>query len=108
MVEACCIKQAMSKIRKVTEAKVQEKAKKRKHMKEEEKRKQLEYLKKLWDKVLAKNTTLMVDTENSQVTQTKYKEIVDIFLENETGLQLSKKTKGKQPRKYCRNTIVKM
>jgi len=55
-------------------------------MKEEEKRKWLEYLKKLWDKVLAKNTTLMVDTENSQIAQTKYKEIVDIFLENKIGL----------------------
>jgi len=55
-------------------------------MKEKEKRKWLEYLKKLWDKVLAKNTTLMVDTESFQIAQTKYMKIVDIFSENKTGL----------------------
>ena len=69
-------------------------------MEEKKKRKQLEYLKKLQDKVLAEDATLIASTKNSQIVGAKYKEVVNIFLEDKIELQLSKKTKEKQLRKY--------
>jgi len=50
----------------------------------------------------------MAGTENLQVVGAKHKEIVDIFSENKARLQPSKKAKGKQLKKYYRNTTVKI
>jgi len=61
--EAYCIKQAAQKARKITEAKTREKAKKQRLV-EKKKKKQLEYLKQLWDEILAKDTTLLGETED--------------------------------------------
>jgi len=77
-------------------------------MEEKEKRKWLEYLKKLQDKVLAEDAILMAGTKNSQIVGAKYKEVVNIFLEDKMELQPSKKTKEKQLRKYYGNTVIKM
>jgi len=65
-------------------------------------------LKKLWNKVLAKNTILMISTENSQITGAKHKEVVDIFSEDKTKLQFSKKAKEKQLKKYHSDIMVKI
>jgi len=43
-------------------------------------------LKKLWDKVLAKDVTLVANTENLQIVGAKYKEIVNILSEGEAEL----------------------
>ena len=63
--EVCCGKHVAQKIRKIVEAKAREKAKKRRLAKKEDKRKQIEYLQQLQDKILVKNTTLLEDTERS-------------------------------------------
>jgi len=46
--------------------------------------------------------------EGSQVTGTKYKETTTISSEDEVEQWLFKKTKRKQPEKYCGNAMVKM
>lgn len=51
----------------------------------------MEYLKQLWNKVLAKNTTLLESTETLQVVEAKQKEVTNISLENKMEQQLSKK-----------------
>jgi len=51
-------------------------------MEKKKKRKRLEYLKKLQDKILTEDATLMVDTENSQVVWAKCKEITNISSED--------------------------
>ena len=60
------------KARKETEAKMREKAKKRRLIK---KKKRLEYLQQLWDEVLAGSTTLLEGTEGSQIVRSKYKKV---------------------------------
>ena len=50
----------------------------------------------------------MAGIENFQVVETKHKKVVDIFSENEAGLQPSKKTKRKQLRKHYGNITVKI
>ena len=74
---------------------------------EEEKRKKriMEYLQWLWDKVLKKETALLERAEGSQITESKHKEIAT---RDEEGQQPFKKARGKQPEKYCRGAIVKM
>ena len=106
-VEVCHIKQAVQKIRKINKTKVWEKVEKKKLV-EKKKRKWLEYLKKLQNEVLTKNAILIASTENFQIVRTKHKEVVNIFLEDKAGLQLFKKVKGKQLKKYCENAIVKI
>ena len=54
---------------------------------------------------MAKNATLLGDTETSQVVESKCKEITS---KNKKEWQLSKKTKEKQLEKYCGNVVVKM
>jgi len=51
----------------------------------------MEYLKQLWNKVLAKNITLLESTETLQVVEAKQKEVTNISLENKMEQQLSKK-----------------
>lgn len=93
--ETCYIEQATQKIRKVTEAKTQKKAKKQRLIKKKKKKKQLEYLKKLWDEVLAEDTTLLKATKTLYVVEAKQKKVTNISLEDEVGQQLSKKIKKK-------------
>ena len=68
----------------------------------------MEYLQQLRDEVLAKNITLLADTETFQVIGSKQKEITNISSKDEMEQWSPKKTKGKQLGKYCRNTTVKM
>ena len=66
-------------------------------MKEKAKRKRLEYVCQLQDKMLAEDTTLLKDAEEFQVTGSKYKEITS---RNEEEQWPPKKAKGKQSGKY--------
>ena len=45
-------------------------------------------MKKLWDEILAEDTTVMVGTDELQIVGTKYKKAVDIFSEDEVMLQI--------------------
>ena len=74
---------------------------------EEEKRKKrmMEYLQQLWDKVLEEEATLLEGAEESQVAGSKHKEVTT---RDEEGQQSSKKARGKQLGKYCRGAIVKI
>jgi len=46
----------------------------------------LKYLKKLWNKVLTENATLLESTETPQIVEAKYKKLTNIFSKDETGL----------------------
>ena len=65
----------------------------------------MKYLQQLWDKILVKNTAFLGSTEGSQIMGSKYKKIT---LGNKERQQLSKKAKGKQLGKYCRDTGIKI
>ena len=54
---------------------MREKAKKQR-ITEEKKKKWMEYLQQLQDKILVKDTVLLEGMESSQVTGTKYKEVI--------------------------------
>jgi len=81
--EAYCVEYAVQKVRKVAKAKTREKAEKWRLVKEEEKKKWLEYLKQLWNKILAKNATLLGDTKTFQIIGSKRKKVTTIFSEDE-------------------------
>ena len=86
------------KARKEVEAKVREKAKrKRIAEKKKKKKKTLEYLQQLEDKVLKKEATLLEGVEGSQIMGPKHKEIPP---GNNTDYQYFKKAKEKQPVRY--------
>ena len=61
--EACHVKCTAQKARKVAKAKTREEVKKWRLVEKKEKKQQIEYLRQLWDEVLAKDTTLLVGTE---------------------------------------------
>ena len=84
------------------EAKAKEEAK-RQRVVEEEKRKKwtIKYLQWLRDEVLEEEAALLEGTEESQVTESKYKEITT---RDEEVQQPSKKARGK----YCGGAAVKM
>jgi len=67
-VEAYCVKHATQKI---TKAKAREEAKKWRLAEEKDKRKWIEYLQQLQDKVLAKDIAFLGGNEVSQVTGSK-------------------------------------
>ena len=92
----------------MAKAKMREEAKKRRIIEEKKKRKRLEYLQQLQNKMLAKVAVLLEDTRGFQVMGIKCKKITTIFSEDETRQWPSKKIKGKQPERYCRDTGVKM
>jgi len=80
------------------EAKVREKAKRRRVAEEKKKKKRtLEYLQQLWNEVLGKDTTLLKNTEGFQIARPKYKEAL---LGDNADCQPSKKAKEKQPVRY--------
>jgi len=57
------------------EAKVREKAKKRRIVKKMKKKRMLEYFQQLWDKVLSEDATLLEGTERSQIVGSKCKKV---------------------------------
>jgi len=94
------------KARREVEEKAWEEAE-RQRVAEEEKRKRrmVEYLQQLQDKVLEEEATLLEGAEGSQVTGSKCKEVVT---GDEEGQWPFKKARGKQPGKYRRGAIVKI
>ena len=72
---------------------------------EERKRRTMEYLQRLRDKVLEEEAALLEGAEGSQVTGSKRKEVT---AGDEEGQRPSKKARGKQPGKYHGGAIVKM
>jgi len=101
-VEAHCAKHAAQKSRREAETKIKEEAKKQRIV---EKKKKLEYIQQLWDKMLEKEAVLLEGAEGSQVMGSKHKKVI---AGDEEGQQPSKKTKEKQQGKYCSSTAVKM
>jgi len=64
------------KLRKTTKAKARKEAKKWRIAEKKKKKKQIEYLHQLQDKVLVENTTFLEGMEDSQVMGTKCKEVI--------------------------------
>jgi len=94
------------KARREAEAKAKEEAKRQRVAEEEErKKKTMEYLQWLWDKMLEEEATLLEGAEGSQVAGSKHKEVA---AGGEEEQRLSKKARGKQPGKYCGDAAVKM
>ena len=90
------------KTKREAEKKAQEKAERQRVVKEEErKRRMMEYLQQLWDKVLEEEVTLLEGAEGSQVMGSKHKKIA---AGDKEGQQPSKKARGK----YHRDATVKM
>ena len=96
--KAYCIKYGAQKTRRMVEAKAREEAKKKRLVEKKKKKKRLEYIQQLQNEILAKDAAFFEGTEESQITGSKCKE----------RQWPSKKAKGKQPRRYCRDTRVKM
>ena len=71
----------------------------------ERKRRMVEYLQWLWDKVLEEEAALLEGAEGSQVVGSKCKEVTTGDKEWQ---QPSKKTREKQPEKYYGSAIVKI
>jgi len=69
------VEHAAQKARWKVKAKTKKEAKKQRLVEEEKKKKQLEYLQQLQDKVLAEDTTLLENAERSQVMRSKCKEV---------------------------------
>ena len=70
-------------------------------MEKEEKKKMLEYIQQLWNKMIAENTAHLEGAEESQVAGSKYKENASV---DEERYQPSKKAKEK----YHGDDTVKM
>ena len=88
------------------EAKAKEEAERQRVAEEEERKKRtVEYLQRLQDKVLEEEAALLEGAEGSQVAGSKRKEIAT---GDEKEQRPSKKARGKQPGKYCGGTAVKM
>jgi len=73
--------------------------------KEERKKRTMEYLQQLQDKVLEEEATLLEGAEGSQIMGSKYKEVA---VGDEEMQQPSKKARRKQLGKYRRGAAVKM
>ena len=94
------------KARREAEAKAKEEAEKQRVAEEEERKKRtMEYLQWLQDKVLEEEATLLEGAEGSQVMGSKRKEIA---AGDEEEQWPSKKARGKQLGKYRRGAAVKM
>ena len=100
MAKLCWAECIAQKAKKKVEEKVKEKAERQRVVKEKKrKRRTVEYLQQLRDKVLKE------EAEGSQVTGSKCKEVAT---RDEKGQWPSKKARGKQPGKYCRGAAAKM
>ena len=95
-VEACCAECVAQKARREAEAKAKKEAKKQRIV---EKKKKLEYIQQLQDKMLEK------EAKESQIVGSKHKKIV---AGDEERQQPSKKAKEKQQGKYCGGATVKI
>ena len=73
--EAHCVKHVAQKARREAKAKIKKKAKKQRLVEEKKKKKWLEYLQQLQNKMLVKDATLLEGTERSQIVGSKYKEV---------------------------------
>jgi len=94
------------KARREAEEKVWEEAERQRVIEEEKrKRRTVEYLQWLWDKVLKEEATLLKGAKESQVMGSKQKEVA---ARDKDGQQPFKKAREKQPEKYCRDAAVKM
>jgi len=94
------------KARREAEEKAQEEAERQRVVEEEErKRRIIEYFQQLQDEVLEEEAALLEKAEGFQITGSKHKEITT---RDEKGQQPSKKSRGKQQRKYCGSTAVKI
>ena len=100
--ETCHVEHAAQKARREVEAKAKEEAKK---WKIAEKKKKLEYIQQLQDKILEEEAILLEGVEGSQVMGYKHKKVAT---GDEEGQQFSKKAREKQPGKYHRGVAVKM
>ena len=98
------MKHAAQKVRKM-KTKVRKEAKKQRLAEKKKKKKQLEYIQQLQDKILAKNATLLKDTERSQIIRSKHKEV---SLGDDIDHWPSKKAKEKQLTRYYRDISVKI
>jgi len=65
----------------------------------------MEYLQRLWDKVLEEEAALLEGAEGSQVAGSKQKEVA---ARDEEVQWPSKKARGKQPEKYRGGATMKM
>jgi len=65
----------------------------------------MEYLQRLWDKVLEEEAALLERAEGSQVAGSKCKEVA---AGDKEGQQPSKKARGKQPENYRGGATVKI
>jgi len=100
--EAHYTEHVAQKARRKVEAKAEEEAKRQRVAKEKKKKRTMEYLQQLWNKILEKEAALleMERAEGSQVMGSKYKEIARDKKEQ----QFSKKTREK----YRRGATAKM
>jgi len=93
------------KARREAEKKEREEAKRQRVAEKKKKKRTLEYLQQLQDKVLEEEATLLEGAEKSQVIRSKRKEVAT---RDEKGQWFSKKAREKQPEKYHRGTTVKI
>jgi len=94
------------KARKEAEAKVREEAERRRVVEKEKKKKRLlKYIQQLWDKILEKDTALLEGAKRSQIVGPKHKRAP---LGDNVDHWPFKKTKEKQPVRYCEDFRVKI
>ena len=106
VVKLCQAEHAAQKARREVKEKAKEKAERQRVIEEKKKKKRvLEYIQQLWDKVLEKEVVLLEGAEEFQIVGSKYKEIAT---RDKEGQWPSKKAKGRQLGKYCRGATVKM
>ena len=104
--EARRAERAAQKARRKAEAKAKEEAERQRVAEEEERKKRtMEYLQQLRDKVLEEEAGLLEGAEGSQVAGSKRKEVA---AGGEEKQRPSKKARGKQPGKYRGGAAVKM
>ena len=73
--EVCHAEHVAQKARREAKAKAKEEAERQRVAEEERKKRTVEYLQRLWDKVLEEEAALLEEAEGSQVTGSKYKEV---------------------------------
>ena len=102
----CWAECTAQKARREAEKKAQEKAERQRVAeKEERKRRMVEYLQQLCNKMLEEEAALLERAKEFQVIGSKHKEVI---VGDEKGQRPSKKARGKQPEKYHRGATVKM
>ena len=80
----------------------------RQHKKRKLKKRRLEYLKKLQNKILNYGYNILKNIKVFYIIRNKRKKVLEISLANKAKLWLLKKAKRKQTKKCYRNDVVKM